>query len=221
MTAMTAMSEVALRILLVDDHQIFREALRSLLERVPGLNVVGEAGDGSDVLRLVQELAPDIVCMDIAMPGLNGIDALRQLHAAGLKVKVIALTTYTDHAFVIDIMKAGAAGYVAKSEGGRALLRAIETVKNGHEYVSRSIADLQTRVVLSQHHLPERTLLAPREREVLRLVAQGKTSQEIAEELGIALGTVDVHRRNIMHKLDLHKVVDLTRYAIRCGLVAE
>jgi two-component system NarL family response regulator len=214
------MTSPTLRILLVDDHQIFREALRSLLERVPELSVVGD-GDGGDVLRLVQELAPDIVCLDIAMPGLSGIDALRQLRAAGSKVKVIVLTSYTDQAFVLDIMKAGAAGYVAKSEGGRELLRAIDAVKNGHEYVSPGVGDLQTRATLSQQHLPERSLLAPREREVLRQVAQGKSSQDIAGELGIALGTVEVHRRNIMHKLDLHNVVDLTRYALRCGLVAE
>jgi two-component system NarL family response regulator len=211
-----------LRILLVDDHQIFREALRGLLERMPNLEVVGEAGDGAHVLPLAQELSPDIVCMDIGMPGLNGIDTTRQLCALLPEIKVIALSTHTDHVYVVDMIYAGAVGYVSKSEGGKELLRAIDAVAHNRQYLSAAVTDVITQTLL-KHKAPTDTasLLGKRERQVLCLVAQGLSSQQIANQLAIAASTVDVHRRNIMRKLDLHSAVDLTRYAINTGLLAD
>jgi len=206
-----------LRILLVDDHQIFREALRSLLERMPDLAVVGEAGDGREAFSLVRELLPDIICMDIGMPSINGIELTRQLTAMYPALKVIALTTYADHVYVIDMINAGASAYVTKSAGGEELIRAIEAVTHDHQYLCPGIADEITRAML-QRNCP---LLSDRERQILRLVAEGQTSAKIAEQLGIAASTVNVHRRNIMRKLDIHTAVDLTRYAINMGLIGR
>jgi DNA-binding NarL/FixJ family response regulator len=208
------------RILLVDDHQIFREALRGLLERMPELEVVGETGDGLAVFALVSERQPDIVCMDIGIPGMNGIEATRQLTAAFPAVKVIALSTHSDQVYVIDMMKAGAAAYVTKDEGGKELLRAIEAVSKGQHYFCPAVADVVTRVLFSPKEHHKGPLLGAREQQVLCMVAAGLSSQAIATQLGIATGTVDVHRRNIMRKLDLHTAVDLTRYAISVGLVS-
>jgi two-component system NarL family response regulator len=210
------------RILLVDDHQMFREALRSLLERVPGLEVVGEAGNGLQVLPLVTELAPDIVCMDIGMPGMNGIETTRQLVAAFPGIKVIALSTHVDHIYVTDMMKAGAAAYVTKAEGGKELLRAIEAVAKNHTYwcpgATEAIARTMNMAGIGVNAVPS---LGARELQVLRLVAEGLSSIEIAGRLKIAPATVDVHRRNIMRKLGLHSAVELTRYALSHGMLAE
>lgn len=210
---------MTLRILLVDDHRIFREALRGLLERLPDILVVGEAGSGEEAIALARELSPDIVCMDIGMPGINGIEATRELRAACPDVKVIALSTHADHVYVMDMMAAGASAYVTKAEGGKELLRAIEAVGHGHQYLCAGITSTMTRALVSQGQGRTPALLGERERQVLCLVAKGMSSQQIATQLDIATGTVDVHRRNIMRKLDLHNAVDLTRYAITSGLV--
>ena len=206
------------RILLVDDHRIFREALRSLLAQIPDLLVVGEAGSGQEAIALARQLLPDIICMDIAMPGINGIEATRELCSACPGVKVIALSTHADHVYVMDMMAAGASAYVTKADGGTELLRAIEAVGNGHQYLCASITDTTTRAMFNQGQGKPHPLLGDRERQVLCLVAKGMSSQQIADQLGIATGTVDVHRRNIMRKLDLHNAVDLTRYVITTGL---
>lgn len=207
------------RILLVDDHQIFREALRGLLEQKPGLMVVGEAGDGEEAIALARQLAPDIVCMDIGMPGSNGITATRALRDACPGAKVIALSTHADHVYVMDMMAAGASAYVTKADGGKELLRAIEAVGNGHRYLSAGIAGTETRAMVQVAKDATPPLLGHREQQVLCLVAKGMSSQEIAAQLGIATGTVDVHRRNILRKLRLHSAVDLTRYVISSGIV--
>jgi DNA-binding NarL/FixJ family response regulator len=210
------------RVLLVDDHLMFLEALRGLLDQHPGLEVVGVARSGLDVLAQARALLPDIVCMDIGMPGMNGIDATRQLLESLPSVKVIALSTHADHIYVSDMMKAGAAAYVSKSEGGRELMRAIEAVSSHRTYWCPSAAEVLARAMTASGELSGIVRdLAPREQQVLRLVAQGLNSQAIAEQLGIAVGTVDVHRRNIMRKLGLHNAVELTRYAIRHGLAAD
>ncbi len=207
------------RVLLVDDHRIFREALRMLLEQMPDILVVGEAGNGEEAIALARQLVPDIVCMDIAMPGINGVEATRELHAACPGIKVIALSTHADHVYVIDMMAAGASAYVTKAEGGKELLRAIEAVGNGHQYLCASITDTTTRAMVNQRQGRTHPLLGHREQQVLCLVAQGMNSPQIAAQLGIATGTVEVHRRNIMRKLDLHNAVDLTRYVIGSGLI--
>lgn len=209
---------MALRILLVDDHQIFREALRSLLEKTPDFSVVGEAGDGKSALRLVEELTPDIVCLDIGMPGINGIEIARQLSRDFPKLKIIALSTHADRVYVMDMLKAGASGYVTKAEGGKELLRAIEAVTKNRQYICSGISDSTFGMLSNPSGGSASMLLSERERQILRLVASGMSSQEIAQSLSISSGTVDVHRRNIMRKLDLHSAVELTRYAISMGI---
>jgi DNA-binding NarL/FixJ family response regulator len=207
------------RLLLVDDHRIFREALRSLLSQMPDILVVGEASSGQEAIALARQFAPDIVCMDITMPGINGVEATRELIASCPGVKVIALSTHADHAFVMDMMAAGASAYVTKADGSKELLRAIEAAGNGHQYLCASITDTTTRALVNQLQGRTHPLLGDRERQVLCLVAQGMNSPQIAAQLGIATGTVEVHRRNIMRKLDLHNAVDLTRYVITSGLI--
>jgi two-component system NarL family response regulator len=215
---------MSLRILLADDHLMFREALRNLLEKVPGYEVVGETSDGSEVLACAQATGPDLVCMDIGMPRMNGIEATRSLKALLPKVKVIALSTYSERRYVADMLGAGASAYVSKAETSDELLRAVEAVQSDGLYLSPAVA----RVISGPHatapaagaELPT-CALGSREREVLRLVASGQTSVEIATKLHIAPSTVEAHRRNLMRKLDLHGVAELTRYAMRCGLLAD
>lgn len=211
-----------MRILLADDHQLFREALRSLLGRSPHIDVVAETGNGLEVIGLVQKSSPDIVCMDISMPGLNGIETTRQITRTWPQVKVIALSAFSEQRYVMDMMAAGAAAYVTKTEAGDELLRAIEAVSNNHSYLCPDAID-SVKGALSSHATLEKKAvpLGPRERQVLVLVAAGYTSIQIAEQLHIAASTIEVHRRNIMRKLDVHSVAGLTRYAIRNGLVSD
>lgn len=210
------------RVLLADDHQLFREALRSLLEKEPQLEVVAETGDGIDVIRLTRETEPDIVCMDVSMPGLNGIETTRQVKATRPGVKVIALSAYCDQRYVLDMINAGALAYVTKAAAGVELLRAIESVSSNRSYLCPDALDSVRGVLSGQGEAEKQSpQLSAREREVLQHVATGLTSVQIAELLHIAASTVEVHRRNIMRKLDLHNVAELTRYAIRCGIVAN
>jgi two-component system NarL family response regulator len=209
------------RVLLADDHQIFREALRSLLEKSPDIEVVGEASNSEEVLRIASVLLPDIVCMDIGMPGLNGIEATKQLTLSFPQIQVIALTSHAEPVYVIDMMRAGASGYVTKASGGKELLKAIDAVKHKRQYLSPGIAELVTGAIFQQNERSNTQRLGAREKQVLGLVAKGYQSQQIAIELGIASGTVDVHRRNIMRKLNLRNAVELTRYAISTGLVTD
>lgn len=212
---------MALRILLVDDHQIFREALRSLLEKTSNIHVVGEAGDGQLALKLADELSPDIVCLDIGMPGINGVETARTFSIRFPKIRIIALSTHTDRVYVMDMLKAGVSAYVTKAEGGKELLRAIEAVANNRQYLCPGISDATVGILLNKSAGAATAVLSEREQQILRLVASGMSSQEIALNLSIAAGTVDVHRRNIMRKLDLHSAVELTRYAFNTGMVDD
>jgi DNA-binding NarL/FixJ family response regulator len=212
---------MTIRVLLVDDHQIFREALRSLLDKVPELEVVGEAEDGLGLLEIVRDLSPDVICMDIGMPGMNGIDATRQLKAAFPEIKVIALSSHADHVYLVDMLQAGASAYITKARGGKELLNAIEAVTHNRQYLCPSITDVLTRALFLQKSSGQAPRLGPRERQVIRMVAMGMTSHAIANQLGISPSTVEVHRRNIMRKLDLHSAVELTRYAISTGLISD
>ncbi|MDP2795064.1 MAG: response regulator transcription factor [Sulfurisoma sp.] len=211
-----------LRILLADDHQMFREALRSLLEKDPRLDVAAETGDGLEVLRLVGEMSPDIVCMDINMPGMNGIETTRQITAAWPSVRVIALSAFSEPQYIQDMMNAGAAAYVTKAAAGAELLRAIDAASRDRTYLCPDATDA-VKGILSGHGDETKgpARIGARERQVLQLVAAGFTSAQIADQLHIAASTVEVHRRNIMRKLDLHSVAGLTRYAIRNGLVPD
>jgi len=203
---------MTIRILLVDDHQIFREALQRLLLSVTDLEVVGLANSGVEVLELARATAPHVICMDINMAGINGIEATRSLHTALPGVKVVALSAYLEQRYVLEILQAGATGYVTKSEGCDELLHAIRAAAKGRTYLSSEVVALMAGDLLVQHAEPCQKTIGPREWQVLKLVADGHTSNVIASKLGIAAATVEVHRRNIMRKLDLHSVAELTRY---------
>ena len=209
----------SIRILLVDDHQIFREALRSLLEKEPHFKIVGETGNAFDVVKMVRENAPNIVCMDIGLPGMNGIQTTKLLLASNPAIKVIALSSHLDQQYVANMMNAGASAYVTKGEAADELLRAIHTVLKHRKYVSPEIANVVSGLLTTTSSKITPSQLTGRESQVLQLVAEGHTSALIAERLHIAEATVDVHRRNIMKKLNLHNVAELTRYAIDNKLV--
>ncbi len=210
---------MSLRIVLADDHQMFRHALRALLAREPGLEVIAEAASGEEVLAIAAAQPVDLVCMDIAMPGMNGIEATRRLLAANPGIGVIGLSAFADRQFVIDLLDAGARGYITKAEAGDELLRAIHTVREGRTYLCPDVAATVTSALLDRGSLyAAMPRLTERERQVLQLIAEGLTSVQIGERLHIAASTVEVHRRNLMRKLDLHNVAELTRYAITRGI---
>lgn len=210
---------MSVRVLLADDHKMMRQALRALLEREKDIAVVAEAGNGAEVVTMAEEFAPDIVVMDIGMPGLNGIEATKQLLARQPGMKVIALSAYSDSRFVRGMLEAGAAGYLIKSAAGEELLRAIRAVRADQSYFCPEISAVLAEAVRDRSKARVESL-GRRERAVLKLLAEGVRSSEIAERLNIAPATVEVHRRNIMRKLDLHSVAELTKYAIREGLTS-
>ncbi len=209
-------------ILLVDDHQMVCEGLRVLLEQHPDMRVVAEADDGRDAVQLAKRHQPDIVVMDVGLPDLNGIDATRQILARTPQTKVIALSVHSDKRYIVEMFKAGASGYLLKNCASEELVRAIEAVMTGQSFISPGI----THVVLDQalrrdagsSNPTAYSAITPREREVLQLLAEGHTSKLIASELGMSVRTVETHRRDIMRKLDIHSVAELTKYAIREGL---
>jgi DNA-binding NarL/FixJ family response regulator len=211
------------RVLLADDHKIMREGLRSLLMATPGVEVVGEAGDGRSAVQLALKLSPDVVVMDIGMPDLNGVDATRQIKAHAPTIKVVALSLHSDERFISGMFKAGASGYLLKDGAFEELARAIHTVAEGHTYLCPRIArtvvrdylrDAQTATVGSVLALSER------EREVLQLIAEGKNTKEIAGQLDVSVKTVETHRARIMERLGVHSVAGLTKYAVREGLTS-
>jgi DNA-binding NarL/FixJ family response regulator len=209
---------MSIRILLVDDHQMMRDGLRSILDLEDDLDVVGEAGNGYEALEMARTQRPDVIVMDIGMKDLNGIETTRQIMAHNSRAKVIALSTHSSEPYVISMLEAGASGYVLKDAAVDEMRRAIRVVAGGRHYLSPEIAGT---VVASRLRGPAEegastsAVLAPRERQILQLLAEGHTSSEIARQLHIATTTVDSHRRNIMRKLDLHSVAELTKYAIR------
>lgn len=207
--------------MLVDDHRMLREALRGILEKAGDIEVVAEADDGATAIELARTLVPDVVVMDIGLVGMSGIEATRRMLAENTGIKVLGLSTFADRRMVLQMLQAGARGYVVKSAGSEELLRGIRAVALGETYLyaeaAAAIVDsLRKQSPPGMHS----ETLGRREREVLQLLASGKTSAQIAEALHIATGTVEVHRRNIMRKLDLHNVAELTRYAIREGLTS-
>jgi DNA-binding NarL/FixJ family response regulator len=212
---------MSVSILLVDDHRMMREGLRLLLDQESEFRVVGEAADGRMAVELARQLQPDVVIMDIGMPDLNGIEATRKMRDASGSSRIIALSTYSDKRYVLGMLGAGASGYVLKSAAAEELVRAIQQVMCGEKYLSPDLTGTVVGEYLERMVSPKATqgqLLGPREREVLQMLAEGKTSKEIAAQLFIAVKTVDMHRQNIMNKLDLHSVAELTKYAIREGM---
>ncbi|HVK40828.1 MAG TPA: response regulator transcription factor [Candidatus Kapabacteria bacterium] len=209
------------RILLVDDHALMREGLRAILQADPEFEVVGEASDGRQALEMVTRLQPDVVIMDIGMPHLNGFEATRQIGTFAASARVIALSTHNDKRYVLAMLESGARGYVVKSSVSDELRRAIQTVQRNQIYLSPEIAGVVVESYLGREYPDEgigAALLGSREREVLQLLAEGKSSPEIASVMHISVSTVETHRRNIMRKLDIHSVAGLTKFAIREGL---
>jgi DNA-binding NarL/FixJ family response regulator len=208
---------MTLKILLADDHQILRHALRALLER-EGCEVVAEAEDGQQAIESVERLSPDIAVLDLSMPVINGIEATRAIVARGVPTKVILLTVHREEHYVLAALKAGVMGYVLKTQASADLLHAMREVVANAVYLSPGVSRTVVDAYLSKRDLP-RTTLSPREREVLRLIAEGKTTKEIASLLGLSVKTADSHRTRLMEKLDIHDVAGLTRYAIRAGFI--
>jgi DNA-binding NarL/FixJ family response regulator len=211
------------RILLADDHKIMREGLRSLLDKQQSIEVVGEAEEGRTTVRLVTDLSPDVVIMDIEMASLNGIEATRQIVAKTPEVKVIALSVHSDRRFITEMLKAGASGYVLKDCSFEELVQAIRAVMANRIYLSPGIAD---KVIKDYVRFLPRTdfsvfsILTEREREVLQLIAEGKSTKKTALSLHVSVKTVETHRKRIMDKLDIHSIAELTKYAIREGLTS-
>lgn len=211
---------MTIRVLLVEDHRLVREALRDTLAKEPDIAIVGEAGDGRTALDLAARIVPDVVVLDIALPDLNGIEVAARLLDLRPATRIVALSAYTDKRFVAEMLRAGASGYVTKSAAGTELVRAIRAVADGQGYLCPEVAGALVSEVRRAGRAGGPVPLGRREREVVRLVAEGRRSAEIAEQLNISIATVEVHRRNILRKLGLRTVAELTRYAIREGLVS-
>ncbi len=212
-----------LKVVIADDHVIVRDGLRSLLERQPDMEVVAEAENGRMALKLVKELSPDVVIMDIGMRELNGIDATRQIVKMSPGVKVLALSMYSDKRFIKGMLKAGASGYMLKDSAFKELIDAIRVIVENKIYISPSVANIITEDYLKQS--PEsdgstRSLLSSRELEVLQLLVEGMSTKQIASSLRLSIKTIESHRSRIMKKIDINNIADLTRYAIREGIIS-
>jgi two-component system response regulator NreC len=212
-----------IKVLLADDHVMMRGGLRMVLEQNAELTVVGEAEDGRETVRLARKLSPDVVVMDIAMPDMNGIEATRQIVADHPGIKVIALSMHSERHFVSEMLKAGATAYLLKQCAVDELLTAIKTVLKNQTYLSPCISGVVVDHFVRKSSKSESTVfshLTDREREVLQLMAEGKTTKEIAFQLNLSIKTIETHRMKVMEKLDIHTVAELTKYAIREGLTS-
>ncbi len=213
-----------IRVLIADDHQIVRDGLRSLLERDPDMEVIATVEDGRATVKQVEELQPDVVIMDISMPGLNGIEATRKITREFPHIKIIALSMHDDGRFVLNMLKAGASGYLLKDCAFKELTKAINlVVKAGKSYLSPDITDIVVQNYVSGSSGEQGLMygaLSPREREVLQLVVEGKTSSQIAEILFVSVKTVETHRTQVMQKLKISNLADLVKYAIKEGITS-
>lgn len=212
------------RVLIADDHGVVRQGLRALLGKSPEIAVVGEAADGREAVRLAAELRPNIVIMDIAMPLLNGVDATAQILADAPDVKVIMLSMHSDESYILRALTAGAKGYLLKDSAEGDILPAVQTVAQGRPYFSPIIAatllDEYLQTMKKNHVTDSYDLLTPREKEVLQLLAEGKSNKEVAGMLNLSPHTVESHRNNLMQKLNLHNTAELVLYAVRKNIVA-
>jgi two-component system response regulator NreC len=207
-----------IRILLADDHALVRQGFRMILSTQPDMEIVGEAGNGREAVELADKLHPDVVVMDVTMPGLNGIEATRRLVASSPHTRVLALSMHKDSVYVREILRAGARGYLLKDSVDADLLAAVRAVAKGEGYLSPGVSD----AVLTdyrRHVTDPLDLLTSREREVLQMIAEGKTNKEIATSLNLSVYTIEAHRGRIMDKLNLHSTSELVRFALRSGLI--
>ena len=212
-----------IQILLADDHMIVRKGLASILNNEPGLEVIGEAEDGREAVQKVEELNPDIVVMDISMPQLNGLDATRQIKKRFPDMKILILTMHISDEYVYEVLQAGASGYILKQAAPTELLSAIQSVQQGDIYLSPKVSKTVINEYLKKSQIDKiktESQLTEREREIVQLIAEGNSNREIAEILHISIKTVESHRTKVMEKLDLHSTANITRYAIRKGIIS-
>jgi len=212
-----------IRVLIVDDHTLFRESLRSLLERNNNIEVVGEAADGVEAIAKVVQLRPDVVLMDIAMSNINGLQATRRIKRENPSIKVLALTMYETEQHISEMLCAGASGYISKRAPARELISGIQAVYQGNAFLyppaARKVVDGYVEQIKAENKEAKRQRLTARELEILSLIAEGKTNKEIAELLSVSVSTVQTHRLHLMTKLGAHDCTQLVRYAIREGLI--
>ncbi|MEI6152854.1 MAG: response regulator transcription factor [Deltaproteobacteria bacterium] len=210
-----------IHILLADDHVLVRAGIRSLLEQMSGIEVIGEAGDGREAVKLIRQLKPDIVLMDVAMAQMNGIEATARIKKAYKDVRVIILSMYSNEEYVLQALQAGASGYLLKDAATLELELAVRAVSRNETYlspgVSKHVIDSYRKRILTDQQPADQ--LTPRQREVLQLIAEGRTTKEIASILKIAIKTVETHRTQMMERLNIHDIAGLVRYAIRVGLI--
>jgi two-component system response regulator NreC len=207
-----------IRILLTDDHALVRQGFRLILSAQPDMQIVGEAGNGREAVELAEKLQPDVVVMDVAMPELNGVEATRRLATSAPRARVLALSMHKDSVYVREILRAGARGYLLKDSVDSDLIAAVRAVAKGEGYLSPAVSD----AVLTdyrRHVTDPLDLLTSREREVLQMIAEGKTNKEIAGALNLSVYTVEAHRGRVMEKLNLHSTSELVRFALRSGLI--
>jgi len=208
---------MAVRALIADDHEMFRQGVRVLLEE-EGFQFVAEASDGRQAVELCQQHHPEVAILDVAMPVLNGIYAAREIIKSNPRTKVVLLTQHTEDQMVLESLRAGVTGYVLKTRATSELVQALRAVCRGEMYLTQSISRAVVQAFLMKDKLPERPL-SDRERQVLQLVAEGRTTKEVASLLGISVNTAESHRTNLMEKLDIHDTAGLVRYALRNGVI--
>lgn len=212
-----------LRILIADDHDVARRGIRAVLESHPGWQVCGEAKDGREAVELAATQKPDLVLLDIGMPNLNGLEAARQILATAPDVLILILTMHDTDQVVREVLRAGARGFLLKSDAGRDLITAVDALQQRRTFFTTKVSQMVLSGFLNRDNPLEpdenENILTSREREVIQLLAEGKTSKEVAVTLNLSVKTAETHRTNLMRKLDLHSVADLTRYAVRNGIV--
>jgi DNA-binding NarL/FixJ family response regulator len=213
-----------IRVIVADDHTIIRSGLKALLDREPDIEVVAEAADGRQAVQKAQELQPEVVLLDIAMPNLNGIEAARQISAKHEGMGIIILSMHSDEGYVLKALKAGARGYLLKDSPESDIMNAVRAVNSGKAYfspeISRMLADDYVRQIQQRGVEDSYELLTAREREILQMLAEGKSNKDVANLLNLSLHTVETHRSNILQKLNLHSVPELILYAVRKGIVS-
>ena len=212
---MTYTNEI--KIVLVDDHKLLRDGLRNIIEQKSNMHIIGEASDGREAIKVASKLMPDVIVMDVAMPGMNGVEAAKQIHKAQPDIKIIGLSMHSGKQFIQGMFKSGAFGYLLKDGDADELIIAINTVVQNKKYLSKDINQEYLTILKSGEDIIK-AHLSSREKEVLQLIAEGNSSKEIGEILFLSSKTIDVHRNNIMRKIDLYTIPELTKYAIQRGL---